>query len=748
VLNYYHRNSLFDRDRGFSNQAKPPSTSSSPFNLQLSREAVIAAGGTPPAGVDTFFGHAPFFSGGDAPAAAYTYSTGRTSFYNFEVDRGAVPDSERYGGFVNLEHRLFDDQMILYADTFYQNVKTLSTLAATPTGFFDQPGKTILAIPPHEPGPTLGGPTYEETGVSLGAFNPFNPFQQIISGTTRGRLAEFPPRTFDNETDAFFSTLGLKGDRLFDGTWGYDAALHFSEVKNTGEQTVVSATRFNRILNAADPIFDPASSQFIGTTVPYNPFGDYRVPIPANQLPINYATIHPKEIDTSRLATFDLNIYTTELCKLPAGGLGFAFGGQFRRESLRQAPDELAIEGDILGESAATFTNAGRKTYGIYAEGDLPVFSSTYNLPGFHALDFTASTRYEEFLSNKSNVLVPKFGLRWQPFDDSFTVRSTWGEGFHQPSLIELFGTPSQGLITVNDPATGTQVTEVPFLIRSNPNLQPEDSRAFTAGIVYSPKFASGLTLTVDLFNIESKGRVNSFPNPNDILFRALEGRSLFGEEVLRDEQGNLIAINGAYQNGGSQKARGADFGIQSQLETGFGTFTSLTQATYLDSFQFAGTPDVPEKEFVGTGDQFFSSEANLRWKGTSRLDWAWKNFDLVATVTYRDGFHEHQLNGLIHYVKQTWFFDGQASYDFRFVAPVETRAVAGYSKGEPSESAALETAAYSQPIWQRLLNRTSITIGCNDIFGQDPPRSFGEYPIFAYDPTGRFIYLSLKKRF
>ena len=216
------------------------------------------------------------------------------------------------------------------------------------------------------------------------------------------------------------------------------------------------------------------------------------------------------------------------------------------------------------------------------------------------------------------------------------------------------------------DPATGNFNPETPFTLRSNPNLQPEDSRAFSGGLVYTPKFVSGLTITIDLFDIESKGRVNSIPNPSDVISRVFEGRGLFGENVFRDAQGNIISIEGAFQNAGSQKARGADFGIQYQRQTPYGIFTSLTQATYTYSFEFAGTPDVPEKELVSNGGFFGSGEAFLRWKGYSRLDWSWKNFDLVGTVNYRDGFHETNVfHSHIHYVKQTWFFDGQASYRF-----------------------------------------------------------------------------------
>ena len=45
VMNYYHRNSIYNHDRGYSNTVRFTfSTNSSPLNLQLSRDAVLAAG--------------------------------------------------------------------------------------------------------------------------------------------------------------------------------------------------------------------------------------------------------------------------------------------------------------------------------------------------------------------------------------------------------------------------------------------------------------------------------------------------------------------------------------------------------------------------------------------------------------------------------------------------------------------------------------------------------------------------------
>src|SRR5216117_3048934 len=395
VLNYYHRNSIANRDRGFS--LTPPSLSSnnSPYNLQLSSDVVAAAGGKNLNPGGTEFASAPDFTNGLAPANRYLYDAdtrvraagGLRPGFNFNKFASSLPESERYGVYLSGDHKVFGDQMVVYADGFYQNVKTHNELAPPATGSFQTLGQTTLAIPPNSPiapgSEPPNTPTHAETGLPADAFNPFNPFQQIISGGTRARLAEFGNRLFDNETDAWLSTIGINGDKLFDGTWGYDAGWRYSQLKNTVTGQQVSASRFNRILKQADPIFDPTSPQFIGTTVPFNPFGDYRAPIPSNEATVDFARVHPKDEDTSKLWTLDATMYTTALFNLPAGGVGLAFGGQFRRESLKENPDALNVEGDIVGNSPVPTATGGRKAYAFYAETSIPIFSPTNAIPGF-----------------------------------------------------------------------------------------------------------------------------------------------------------------------------------------------------------------------------------------------------------------------------------------------------------------------------------------------------------------------------
>jgi outer membrane receptor protein involved in Fe transport len=234
--------------------------------------------------------------------------------------------------------------------------------------------------------------------------------------------------------------------------------------------------------------------------------------------------------------------------------------------------------------------------------------------------------------------------------------------------------------------------------------------------------------------------------------------------EKVNRTNGEITSIELAYQNSGSQKARGADFGLQYQRQTQFGTFTSLTQATFLDSFQFSQLPGETEIELRSTGAGV-SDEAHLKWKANSQLDWAWQSFDLGATAHYLDGFHEILAidrrfpdSKKEHYVKETWFFDVQASYNLTFAAPIEAQPVPGVSTNgktdsgkNVAEAAVTQAAAYEKPCWKMLLNNTKITLGCNNVFGHDPPDALtnsANYPGFLYDATGRFVYVSLTKKF
>ena len=63
-----------------------------------------------------------------------------------------------------------------------------------------------------------------------------------------------------------------------------------------------------------------------------------------------------------------------------------------------------------------------------------------------------------------------------------------------------------------------------------------------------------------------------------------------------------------------------------------------------------------------------------------------------------------------------------------------------------------MSTAEYSSCGWRAWLNGTTITIGMQNVFDQDPPFVAGafanNYDESIADVKGRFWYVALKKRF
>jgi outer membrane receptor protein involved in Fe transport len=817
---FFHQNSLFNRDRG--NSQKPPflSSNSSPYNLQLSTAAALAAGavigteGVPgqiPADAGTkVFATAPTGTNGLAPVSQYLFDDshrlrsfgGLLPGFNFNAFSASFPEQERWGGYAAFNDKICDDQLQLYGDFYYADVKSHDELAPNATGNFETPGSFVIFIPPHtaiaagtEPANT---PTAAEVGAPVGAFNPFNPFQQFISGGSRARIADFGNRVFLNENEAWLSTIGIKGDKLFDGSWGYDGAFRYSQILNISQALDVSGSRFERILNGNDSLFNPASSDFIGQTTPYNPFNDFKVPIATNIPLIKFARVHRRDLNTSKLATFDLNIYTTDLFDLPGGPVGLALGGSFSRETYTINPDDSGniLHPDELGVGGVTATKAGRKEVAFYGEIRIPIFGPDMGIPGLHSLEFDAGARFEDWRNNDTNALVPKVTLRWQPFDEQLTIRSTWGEGFLEPSMAELYGPTIFGLGPTDFTPTGEKNPETTTEELPNKNLAPEHDRTWTGGFVYTPKWIppqwGSFTLSVDLWDVERTGvimavapqvLIDEFVAQGGLgagsvkIVKSPQKPKAGQQAILFDPEGNFAGVASPFINGGKQDARGVDLELQYQLQTRFGTFTSLTRTSYLEDFLFAfpGSPrafhvagrannDFIEGAFFG---QVTGGDGWMRWRGIENIDWAWKNWDLNWTVHYVGGFREEvlakQFDGIekLHYVNATWFNDASLSYTFLFMPPVESQPVAGYSKGgkevmTSKEGKAIEsTAAYSMPCWKTVLNNSTFTVGVNDIFGEDPPAEFGfefgnstKYPGFTYDNLGRFVYGKITKKF
>ncbi|MBL9200027.1 MAG: TonB-dependent receptor, partial [Opitutaceae bacterium] len=675
-LNLYKKGAIKDRDRAYSAVAPFQSENSSPFNLEISRFAASTALGQPVQapirGVSNF--EIIFFanSGADAanngarPPGQYTYTPFRDSTFNPNEFTTSYPAVRRGGGMLSGELKLFrTDNIRGYLDLSWQRINVDYELAPTPTGDFETTGQTSLVIPARTANPTLtiidlltgqflsvlsgfpvrvgmfpGPGTRFVNGTAqrlapAGASNPFNPFNQDISGDSRGRLVELGNRLVRSRHDASMATAGIKADNVA-GKWNFDAAIAASRVREVSRNRGTSATRLNEVLNAASPIFNPGSPRYIGTSTPFNPFGYYRNPIATNARLADYANLDISDDHKSTLVQLNAVGATRRLFTLPGGDVGLAFGADFRREQLSQRPSEAGLSGDIVGTSPSAVTRAQRKVAGFFAELRVPIFSN---------LEAGLSGRHEVFFTSDREKTVPKATLRWQPFARQLTLRSSWSQGFREPSLFELYSSPISALSPILDPRDFFVETEQRITLRGNRRLAAEETDYFNVGFVWSPSGPAlkGLSIGADFWAVTRDGTVQA--NPQNTVFRFFgvsPGGMLPGESVQFSSAGSISSVNSLFYNVGRTNVEGWDFSAGYQWPTDrFGRIDVSTIWTLTTRFDRAAVAGAALRSVLGQDSTSTAVDGYLEHKGRGQLSWNYRNWSVALICTYTDGFDD-----------------------------------------------------------------------------------------------------------
>src|SRR5207249_7561376 len=113
----------------------------------------------------------------------------------------------------------------------------------------------------------------------------------------------------------------------------------------------------------------------------------------------------------------------------------------------------------------------------------------------------------------------PKVSVRWQPIDPKYigavTLRGSYTEAFHAATLFEMSPAGTQNYADiVNDPFSNLTETltlnTVEERVSGNPFLKPEVAYEWSYGIVYSPKWLKGLTISADWWHIDLRSLISS----------------------------------------------------------------------------------------------------------------------------------------------------------------------------------------------------------------------------------------------
>ncbi len=703
--------------------------------------------------------------------------------FNFADISAAIGQADREYLSGSLEYKICDRYLEMFSDFKYMR------------GFWEGD----LAPPPFAPDPFTdashpGGISI--VGISVPIQNPFNPFTvpdytsaggfdpkipesrlsaapagtQFVTGV-RYRGLEAGVRADKVETNNYVFTAGVRGNLGEFGDylskWNWESAFRYSEDERTESFSgIVNTTNLRAAL--LDP--NPATA--------FNPFGinqNSRAAIDR----VFSTTIHS---GTTSLTLQDLRVYG-DLFNLPAAPVAFAIGGEHRTERARDIPDALTTAGETIGAQNFGPTNGSRDVWSVYWEVLVPVTSPIWNVPGLFSLELGYQERYENF-SDFGSAERPKFSFRWQPIDTGLTFRGTYSEAYHAPTLGDLFRGASESAFTVRDPRSPTTEPEVLTRFSGNADLKPETAYEWTYGAVTTPgrwwSALHGLTLTADFYHIDIRG-VTLQLDPQFLV----DHEAQFPGQVIRgastgpgDPFGPIILLLLPEQNLGRMVEEGWDYSAVYSFETNrlghgdWGIITATLKGTYLDRAVLQAVPNGPEQNVVGKfGGGFLGTNAggsftHNRWFASLFYDGppgsVFAGLDTGFTVRFAGQYWDNSrftANQHDRKVREWTTLDWILSYTFNNSITSPLAGVPGYAKStgniaktNEKKSVSISTAEYRPGGWRSWLNKTTVTLGINNLADEQPPFVAAAiengYDESTANIRGRTWYVALKKRF
>jgi iron complex outermembrane receptor protein len=561
-------------------------------------------------------------------------------------------------------------------------------------------------------------------------------------------------------------------------TWNWEAGFRYSR----NEEEIQSRNDVSQAgLREALLDTNPATA--------FNPFLNYsgvnhQTPAARNKV---YVTLHDSGQFELPLGYLNIN---GDLFNLPAGPVSFALGGEYHGERWRNDPDSLNTSFNSIGSVDSQATEVNRDVWGMYQEVRVPITSPTWNFPGFYSLEVDFAEREEWYSQNTSqtqafprghsqyNAQRPKISVRWQPLDPKYigavTLRGSYTEAFHAPTLSALSPAGEQNFPEVLDPKGLTPDRQIEELITGNPFVMPEVAYEWSYGAIWSPKWLRGLTMSADFWHIDLRSIVASLGAQFII-----DNEASLPELVIRDPTTGAIkrVIDPGF-NLNDAVAEGIDYEAIYILDSAIfahgdlGRLTFTLNGTWLSRFVLQLTPDVKPINLAGqfVSPSFILNGSLARNRAYFSLFWDgpadnWLGgFNTGATVHYSGQLSDTidlQALGLPARKIREWItLDLIASYKFNLPPPAPSK-VPGFAKdggknvkvdSKEKNVLPVSTAEYNPCGWRAWLNGTTITVGMENVFDEDPPFVAGAfengYDESLADVRGRFWYVQVKKRF
>ncbi len=408
---------------------------------------------------------------------------------------------------------------------------------------------------------------------------------------------------------------------------------------------------------------------------------------------------------------------TRDVMALPGGALALAIGAEHRTENSSYTVNHATVDQASIYRATALFgvkdKDASRNLSAVYAELVAPLHKT---------LELQLAAREDKY-SDAGSTFNPKVGIRFQPVRQMM-LRASANTGFRAPSLYELHS-PAFETYTVGayddpmlcpggvakpgvNPLTACHSVQ-PGKSGGNPELKPEKSRSYSAGIVFEP--VKDLTASLDYWRIKVTDGIGSALTEAEIFDDPEKYRDRFHYNAAGTalDYVNLSSL----ANLGIRKSSGVDVTLQYRFPaTSFGAFDTWFNGTYVTSNVWQTTPDAEPFESIGVYN------GATRWRHNLALRWMNGPWSATLSQRYSSGY-------------------------------VDQNAVAEqYMRDVSANSVWTLSGAYTG------FRNATITAGIKNLLNTDPPFSNqNANPQTGYDPRlsdpiGRAYYVRLTYKF
>lgn len=615
------------------------------------------------------------------------YQGGPSQTFNFGAFNFFQRPSERFQIYAK-SHFAFADNHEAFLDVSYVNNTSDAQIA--PTASFGTSSYTINCDNPfiqNTPGLNLATDIYGCTpeDIANGAF-------ATRVGASH-RNVEGGPRNSRLENSALRLVAGLRGS-FGDSVWGYEAFAMTSETRDQSESQndFVIANLDAAFLATLDANGNPVCLGGEAGCVPYNPFQRPGGQTAITQEQINW--LHGIGLvngETSQqvfganvqadLGEYGVTVPTADY------GLRFLAGLEYRKDTLDARPDEISQVpgGGFTGVGGATLPVAGKvEVDEFYTEFELPLVSQVFLM---EELTLRGQYRYSDYSrtgnDTQSDVDTDTYGisLAWAPIYD-LRFRGQFQRSVRAPNVIELYtgqntnlpnlnpaGTNANG-VQLYDPCASdapieslaacqnTGVTAEQYgrildvisgqtqsLTGGNPFLDPESADTYTFGVVWTPEFASGLSVSVDWFEITVEDAIQAGISAQTTLDSCLAtGDPTFCDLIQRNFDGSLasgspgVGFQQTNINIAELSTTGVDFQVVYDFDFGNQAFRVDYASTWLDSFSFVAFPGAEEFEcagFFGNNCAGTLAPVNPEYRHRAVLNW-YSPWSIDVNFTWR----------------------------------------------------------------------------------------------------------------